>query len=65
MTDLVITLPDDTFLKLREVATNYRLTPEELVFVSIKDLLEQPDSEFQRAADYVLAKNAELYRRLA
>lgn len=65
MTDLVITLPDDTFLKLREVATNYRLTPEELVVVSSKDLLEQPDSEFPRATDYFLAKNAELYRRLA
>ena len=65
MTDLVIILPDDTFLKLREVATNYRLTPEELVFVSSKDLLEQPDSEYPRATDYVLAKNAELYRRLA
>jgi hypothetical protein len=50
---------------VREVATNYRLTPEELVFVSIKDLLEHPDGEFQNAADYVLTQNAELYRRLA
>ena len=65
MTNLVITLPDDTFVKLKEIATKFRLTPKELVFVSIKNLLEQPENEFQRIVNYVLAKNAELYRRLA
>lgn len=65
MTNLVITLPEDTFVKLKEIATNFRLTPEELVFMSIQDLLEQPENEFQRIVKYVLAKNAELYRKLA
>jgi hypothetical protein len=65
MTNLVISLPDDTFARLNEIAMNFRLTPEELVFVSIRDLLEQPENEFQRITKYVLTKNAELYKRLA
>lgn len=65
MTNLVISVPDDTYAKLQAVAAKFRITPEELVFVSIKDLLEQPETEFQQIVQYVLAKNAELYRRLA
>ena len=65
MTNLIIPLPDDTFVKLQEIAANFRITPEQLVFVSIKDLLEQPENEFQQIVKHVLAKNAELYRRLA
>lgn len=61
----MIPVSDDTFLKLQEIAANFRITPEELVTVSINDLLEQPENEFQRIVKYVLAKNAELYRRLA
>jgi len=35
------------------------------VRVSIEELLVRPDEEFEKAADYLLKKNAELYRRLA
>lgn len=65
MTNLVITLPDATFVKLKEMAASFHLTPEELVRVRIQDLVEQPEDEFQRIVQYVLTKNAELYRRLA
>ena len=65
MTNLVIPISDDTLLKLQEIAANFRITPEELVAMSINDLLEQPQNEFQRIVQYVLTKNAELYRRLA
>lgn len=65
MTNLLIPVSDETLLKLQEIASNFRITPEELVSVSIHDLLEQPENEFQRIVKYVLAKNAELYRRLA
>ena len=37
----------------------------ELVPVGLRELLAQPDDDFRRAADAVLRKNAELYRRLA
>lgn len=64
MTSLTITLPDDRMLKLQEVATRLRVTPEELARLSIEELLASPEETFQQAVDYVLKKNAELYRRL-
>lgn len=33
--------------------------------MSIEELLARPEESSERAADYVLKKNAELYRRLA
>ena len=65
MTNLVISVSDDTLSKLQKLAAAYQITPEELISVSIHDLLEQPENEFQRIVQYILAKNAELYRRLA
>ena len=65
MTTITITLPDDRLLKLKERATRLSVSPEELVRVSIEELLSRPDEAFQRAVNHVLEKNAELYRRLA
>lgn len=65
MTTITITLPDDRLLKLKERATRFSVSPEELVRVSIEELLSRPDEAFQSAVNYVLKKNAELYRRLA
>ena len=65
MTNITITIPDDRLLKLKEIAARFQLTPEELVRVSLEELLARPEEAFQRAASYVLKKNAELYRRLA
>jgi hypothetical protein len=38
---------------------------EELVRMSVEELITQPDAAFERAADYILKKNAELYERLS
>ncbi len=65
MERITVALTDDRFLKLKEMAAQLKISPEDLVRLSIEELLAQPDEAFQRAADYVLAKNAELYRRLA
>ncbi|MBI4315378.1 MAG: DNA-binding protein [Chloroflexi bacterium] len=65
MTNITIAIPDDRLLKLKEIAARFQLTPEELVRVSLEELLTRPEEAFQRAASYVLKKNAELYRRLA
>jgi len=65
MTTLTITLTDDRLAKLREIADRFNITPEDLARVSIEELLTRPDESFQQADDYVLHKNAELYRRLA
>jgi len=65
MTDITITLPEERLDKLRDLASAYGITAEELVRASIDHLLGGPEEEFKRIADYVLKKNEELYRRLA
>jgi predicted transcriptional regulator len=65
MTTITITLPDDRLAKLREIADRFNITPEDLARVSIEELLTRPEESFQQAADYILHKNVELYRRLA
>lgn len=65
MSSITITVPDDRLSKLKEIASRFNVTPEELVRVSIDELLARPDDAFQEAVERVLRKNAELYRRLA
>jgi hypothetical protein len=65
MQTITITLSDERLLKLKETAARMKISPEELVQVSIEELLAQPEEAFRRAVEYVLNKNTELYRRLA
>jgi hypothetical protein len=51
--------------RLRERAKSLGLSPEDLARAAVADLLANPDDEFQAAAELVLQKNTELYRRLA
>lgn len=65
MTTITITLPEEQLQKLQEIAMRFQVTPEELVRICIEELLARPEEEFQKALEYVLRKNAELYRRLS
>lgn len=65
MTTITIAIPDDRLLEFKEIAARLQVTPEELVRVSLEEILTRPEEEFQRTVDYVFHKNAELYRRLA
>jgi hypothetical protein len=65
MDTITVSLSSDRFLELKERAVSFSISPEELVRVSIEELLAGPEEPFQRAVDYVLKKNAELYQRLA
>jgi len=51
--------------RLRLEAERLGLAPEDLARAAIVDLLATPDDDFKRAAERVLRKNEELYRRLA
>jgi len=51
--------------KLRAEAERLGLSPEDLAKAALTDLLATPDAEFQAVAKRVVAKNQELYRRLA
>lgn len=65
MRSITIQLPDEHLTRLQEIATRYGVAPEELARVSVEELIARPEEKFENAADYVLKKNAELYRRLA
>ncbi len=62
---IAIDLSEPQEAQLRERAKALGIAPEELARVAVADLLTQPDEAFASAADRVLRKNAELYRRLA
>ena len=51
--------------RLRLEAERLGLSPEDLARAVIADLLSATGEDFNAAADRVLKKNAELYRRLA
>jgi predicted transglutaminase-like cysteine proteinase len=65
MSTLTITLSEDRLVKLRDIADRFNIKPEDLARVGIEELLTRPEESFQAAVDYILNKNAELYRRLA
>jgi len=65
VTTITITLSDNQSEMLEEIAGRLRVPAEELVRASVEELLAEPESEFRRAVERVLNKNAELYRRLA
>jgi predicted transcriptional regulator len=65
MSSITVTVSDDRLAKLKEIAGRYSISPEDLIRVSIDELLARPDETFEKAAKCVLNKNSELYRRLA
>jgi len=62
---LAIDLSPSQADRLHERAKSLGLQPEELARAAVADLLTTPDDEFRGAAESVLQRNAELYRRLA
>ena len=65
MTTITVQLEDDKADALREKAKRYGLKAEQFLMASVDDLVGQPDPDFDAAAQRVLSKNAELYKRLA
>ena len=65
MTTVTLQIDDAKAAALRERAQRVGLEPEQLLRASLDDLIAQPDDDFDQAANRVLSKNRELYRRLA
>jgi hypothetical protein len=65
MPTITITLPEEKATKIREIAKNMNIDPEELIKVGIEDLISIPEDEIRKAMSYVVEKNKELYIRLA
>ena len=65
MASITINIPDAQLQKLQQLAQKSGISIEDLLRASLEDWLSYPKSEFVQASNYVLKKNAELYRRLA
>ncbi len=62
---LAIELSDQQAERLREEADRFGIEPEQLALAAVTDLIAAEGSDFEFAAQRVLEKNRELYRRLA
>jgi hypothetical protein len=62
---LTVSLPDDLMTKLEELAAKHKVAAEELVRLSVEELVASPEETFDNIATYVLNKNEKLYKRLA
>lgn len=65
MSSITINLQDEQIARLRDIANRLGISVEDIARVSIEELLAAPDERFEQAADSVLKKNEDLYRRLA
>jgi predicted transcriptional regulator len=65
MTMITIELPNERLQRLEEMALKLGISMEDLIRISVEDMLTQQDEQFQKIAKYVLEKNLELYKRLA
>jgi hypothetical protein len=63
--ELSIELNEIEFETLQQKAEKLGVLPKQLIMAAISDLLNARDEDFFAAADYVLKKNKELYRRLS
>jgi hypothetical protein len=62
---LAIELSDQQAERLREEAARLGVEPEQLALAAVADLIAAEGPDFDSAAQRVLEKNRELYRRLA
>ncbi len=65
MKTLEVELDESVATRLSEIASRLGLTPEELVRRTVSERLARLEDDFVRAAEYVVAKNEDLYRRLS
>ena len=65
MAEVTATLSIEELQSLKALGEREGLTIDQIVRLGVQDLINQPDDTFHKAAERILQKNAELYRRLA
>lgn len=65
MTTITLDIPEERLKLLSQRAQVLGITAEDLIRLSIAELLMRPAPEVQQAIDYIVQKHADLYRRLA
>lgn len=58
-------LPEESPSKLQKAAERLSVFSEQMSILSIEEKVARIEDEFRLLADYVLQKNAKLYRRLS
>jgi hypothetical protein len=61
----VLQLDEEQSRRLAAKASELNVDPAELANAAINELISRPTSDFDQAANDVLQKNQELYRRLS
>jgi putative heme degradation protein len=62
---IAIELSEQQAHALRETARRLQVSEADLAAAAVRDLVSRQSADFRSAADRVLNKNEELYRRLA
>lgn len=65
MTALTINLPDREAQRLRDIARDLGISPEELAADVIRERIEREAQSFDAVAERIMEKNEELYRRFS
>ena len=65
MVTVTVRLSEDRLQKLQILAKQFNIPVEELLRVSLEELVARPQEDFQKALEYVLEKNKDLYKILA
>lgn len=65
MTSITLNISDEQLLELQRMAEENKISLEELLERNIENWSNASREELKKATNYVLEKNAELYRRLA
>jgi predicted transcriptional regulator len=61
---LAIELSEAQERRLSEIAGRLNVPPQKLAEAAIRELVSQPESDFEQVASRLLRKNRELYERL-
>ncbi len=65
MNTITIAISDESLKRLRKLAKNASISPEEFARASLDEWLNHPRDDFEKATSYVMKKNADLYHRLS
>ena len=61
---LAIQLTEDQERRLAEIAGRLKVPPAALAEAAVRELVAQPEADFDRVCSRLLEKNRELYERL-
>ena len=57
MVTITVTISEERLQKLQNLAKQFNIPTEELLRVSLEELVARPQEDFQKALEYVLVKN--------